>query len=111
MAATFETFQFIVEATPCNGSDCHGHPGNDLNLIPTGDELYEILTTTVAEKCENLPVVNPGDPENSALVRLLKGPCGELPQMPDGCIQDQGSCLPPQYVKAVEDWIAAGAPK
>lgn len=113
---TFETVQFVVEQTPCNGSDCHGHEGNPLDLkVDSPQELYDHLLSTVSARCGGLPVVAPGDPGNSALVRLLKGPCGDLAQMPDGCICDPdpfiNNCLPPQYVEAVEKWVEAGAPQ
>lgn len=113
---TFETVQFVIEQVPCNGSDCHGHPGNPLDLkVDTPQELYDHLLSTVSEKCGGLNVVAPGDPGNSAIVRLLKGPCGELAQMPDGCTCDPdpliNNCLQPEYVDAVEKWVAAGAPR
>lgn len=113
---TFETVQFVVEQTPCNGSDCHGHEANPLDLkVDSPQELYDHLLSTISVKCGELPVVDPGDPGNSALVRLLKGPCGDLAQMPDGCTCDPdpsiNNCLPAQYVEAVEKWVEAGAPR
>jgi hypothetical protein len=33
--------------------------------------------------------------------------------MPDGCFEDQFSnnCLEPEYITAIEQWIAMGAPQ
>jgi hypothetical protein len=102
---------FIIDAVPCNSSDCHGHEMNGLHLVGTADDMYEALLNTVSEPCENLPIVDPGNPEGSALVKLLNGPCGKLPHMPAGCSTEQGNCLADKYLKAVEDWITAGAPR
>jgi hypothetical protein len=77
--------------------------------------VYDHLINTVSEECGQLKVLVPGDPDASALVRLLKGPCGELPQMPAECDCDPvpyiNNCVSPEYVMAVEEWVRAGAPK
>jgi hypothetical protein len=112
--ATYDTFQQIVLATSCDSSDCHGEHA-DLVLRGTPDEVYDHLINTVSEECGGLKVVEPFDPDASALVRLLKGACGSLPQMPKECDCDPvpyiNNCIPPDYVAGVEEWIRAGAPK
>lgn len=110
VAATFETLRFVIMQAPCLGAGCHNDEQNPLNLR-LDDELHARLTTRVSEHCGNLPVVNPGKPAESALVAILKGPCGPTPRMPLGCVADaDGTCLPPEYIAAIERWIADGAP-
>lgn len=108
--ATFETVKLILTGTnpSCGGADCHG--GNTHNPLDlrVDDDLYLDLTTTISGPCGDIPVVNPGDPENSALVKLLKGPCGVIPRMPANCLEN---CVPDEYILAVEQWISNGAPE
>jgi hypothetical protein len=59
--------------------------------------------------CGNLKVVEPGQPANSALIKILKGPCGSTPRMPYDCMED--GCVPTDVVTALETWIANGAPQ
>ena len=74
--------------------------------------LYEVLTHHISVECGNIPVVTPGDPQKSALMKVLKGPCSDkVPQMPNGCRPEQGNCVPENYVAAIERWITLGAPK
>jgi hypothetical protein len=113
---TFETLKLVLTGThpPCNAADCHGPGGpNPLQYwVKDDDKLYETITHHVSVDCGNLPVVAPGHPERSALVKVLKGPCSvKVPQMPNGCTPEANNCLPAEYVAAIERWIALGAPK
>jgi hypothetical protein len=113
---TFETLKLVLTGThpPCNAADCHGPGGPNILQYPVGDadKLYGVLTSHVSVECGNIPVVTPGHPERSALVKVLKGPCsGKVPQMPNGCTPEANNCLPAEYVAAIERWIALGAPK
>lgn len=116
---TFETFKLIIQEYQCIGSDCHGgNEFNPLNLV-RDDGLYERITTFVSTKCEDLPFIDPGNPEGSALMRVITGPCGNLmqavpgaPVMPPGCTPGEGGgCIPPEHVAPVEEWIRLGAPE
>jgi Fe-S-cluster containining protein len=113
---TFATLRFVLTGTlpPCNAADCHG-PGGPNRLqypVKDPDRLYEVLTHHVSVDCGNIPVVTPGDPQKSALVKVLKGPCSaKVPQMPNGCRPELENCVPANYVAAIERWIALGAPK
>jgi hypothetical protein len=108
--ATFDTLKFVVEQAPCFGAGCHNDDQNRLDLRLDA-ELYTRITTLVSANCGDIPIVTPGNPEASALVKILKGPCGPTPRMPLGCIEDDDAmCIPAEYVAAIEQWIASGAP-
>jgi hypothetical protein len=108
---TFETVKAILQSNyGCSGADCHG--GNDHNVsLLVNSQLYMTLTTFIS-KCESLPLVTPGMPAQSALLKILNGPCGPIRQMPDGCTGgDFGNCLKPEEIAPVEQWILMGAPQ
>jgi hypothetical protein len=108
---TFETVKAILQSNyGCSGADCHG--GNDHNVsLLVNPQLYTTLTTFIS-KCESLPLVTPGMPAQSALLKILKGPCGPIRQMPDGCTGGEfGNCLKPEEIAPVEQWILMGAPQ
>lgn len=99
-------------AAPCHGLHGMAPPDHPLEL-PTNDDalLYTNLTTYVSKACNNTKLVTPGDPSQSALLTILRGPCGMTPRMPYGCSADNGDCIPDAYIAAVEHWIANGAPR
>jgi len=107
--ASFDTFKSLVP-THCFGGLCHDLPENPLKLT-VDDKLYTTLTTHMTKHCG--PVLTPGNPQDSALVKLLKGPCGETNRMPFGkCFEDgDEGCVSPEYIAAIEQWIAKGAPQ
>ena len=54
-------------------------------------------------------LVRPGSPEESSFLLVQRGgACGALDQMPFGCVD---TCTPPDYLEAVRQWIANGAPR
>lgn len=116
---TFDTLKFVLGATmpPCVASDCHGGTHMELPLLVVNDQLYTELTTHVSVACGNIPLVTPSNPEQSALVKILKGPCGvppdDIPRMPNGCIEDEfgSTCVPNDYIAAIEQWVRNGAPQ
>jgi hypothetical protein len=112
---TWDTVKLVLTGThpPCNGADCHGPGGPNIFQLPVKDDaaLYTSLTTHMSVDCGNIPVVTPGDPSKSALVKVLNGPCSaKVPQMPNGCTPADGNCLEPEYIAAVTTWVANGAP-
>src|SRR4051812_35421654 len=95
----------------CGGSDCH-NSGRTPNLFPDTDTtLYTTLTTYKVAKCGGRVLVKPCAPDDSAFYRAQSDPttCEMLPQMPFGC--GAGSCVQPDDLAMVRQWIAAGAPK
>jgi hypothetical protein len=118
---TFETVKLVLEGggpiTTCAAAPCHGvngmaPPGRPLELPLNNDQqLYTNLTTYVSTACGNIKLVSPCDPAQSALPRILKGPCGMAPRMPYMCTEQDGNCIPDEYIAAITQWIANGAPK
>lgn len=119
--ATFETVKLVLGGgggiMPCAAAPCHGvngvaPPGRPLELPPNDDDkLYMNLTTYVSKACGDLKLVTAGDPTQSAIIKILSGPCGMTPRMPYGCSADAGDCIPDEYIAAVAQWIANGAPR
>jgi len=90
----------------------------ELPLLVVSDQLYTELTTYVSVECGNIPIVTPGNPAQSALIKLLKAPCDDgigepIPRMPNGCTEDEfgNTCVPDEYIAAIEQWVASGAPQ
>jgi hypothetical protein len=120
-APTWSTVkQVLTEAIPgnppCASADCHGAGGpNPFQLNPhDSEQMYRSITTTIAKDCGNVPIVTPGKPKQSALLTALRGPCScSIPRMPRACDSDPNNnlCLPADYIAAIEQWIASGAPK
>jgi len=119
--ATFDTLKLILTMNQinCTGSDCHGGVTQRIDLRPSVDGLYERLTTTTSEVCGKL-IVSPGYPDESALLQVLTTGCGNvvpnceigvecIPRMPIECTEGV-DCIPPDYIEALRQWIANGAP-
>lgn len=109
--ASFATVRQVVVQAHCADASCHN--GEAKPRLQDDATLHATLTGHVSEACGNLPVVTPGAPERSALIKLLKGPCGGLPRMPSGCVSgpvEEYTCLPPVYIEAIERWVKNGAP-
>lgn len=106
--ASFSTLKAIIPLS-CFGGVCHDLPEHPLHLTVDAN-LYTTLTTHVTKNCG--VVVKPGSPQDSALVKLLKGPCGGTDRMPYGkCVEDgDEGCVSPENIAAIEQWIANGAP-
>lgn len=97
----------------CASASCHAvggmaPPGNPLTLS-IDSNLYTELTTHISQGCGNIPVVNPGHPDESALIKVLREGCGAIPRMPYQCSGD--ACIPDSYIAAVAQWIADCAPQ
>ena len=106
---SFNGFKSLIP-TSCFGGLCHDLPEHPLQL-KLDDQLYTTLTTHVTKECG--PLITKGSPQQSALVKLLKGPCGKTDRMPYGkCISDgDEGCVSPENIAAIEQWITQGAPQ
>jgi hypothetical protein len=102
---------------PCAAAPCHGvngmaPPGRPLELPPNDDaKLYANLTSFISIACGNAKLVTPGNTAQSAILKILAGPCGMTPRMPYMCSDQDGNCIPAEYIAAIRQWIANGAPK
>ncbi|HET6333535.1 MAG TPA: hypothetical protein VFG30_10000 [Polyangiales bacterium] len=118
---TFETVKLVLQGggpiMPCAAAPCHGvngmaPPARPLELPPNDDQkLYTNLTSYVSTACGNTKLVTPGNQAQSAILTILKGPCGMTPRMPYMCSDADGNCIPDEYIAAIAQWIANGAPK
>jgi hypothetical protein len=113
---TFETVKLTLRGggpiMSCASADCHGlgghaPPANPL-ILQNDANLYASMTSYVSAACGNIKLVNPGKPSESALTKILRGPCGSTPRMPNGC--SDAACIPEEYIVALEQWIANCAP-
>jgi|SRR5690606_27848708 len=108
----------------CASADCHsgGHEHSDVPLrLVQDDQLYMELLTHVSVKCGNIPAVDPGNPEGSALIKVLTQGCDEnllpgeepIPLMPYGCEKTEfdNSCVADEHIVVIEEWILNGAPE
>lgn len=111
---TFATFR--TEVYPmCTGGLCHDIGMEHKFYFKDGVNLYMALTTHVSMNC-GMPVITKGNPEMSALIKLLKEDCGTTLRMPyekcwAGDPQDSDFCVRPPLVAALEQWIRNGAPE
>lgn len=113
---TFDTVKLVLQGggaiMPCAAAPCHARggmapPGNPLTL-QNDDQLYGNMLGYVSRACGNVKLVDPGHPDQSALIKILSGPCGTTPRMPYMCSGD--ACIPDDYVAALAQWIASCAP-
>jgi hypothetical protein len=114
---TFATVKLVLAGggaiMPCASAPCHAAggnapPGHPLTLQDT-PQLYANMLSFVSSACGNIPLVNPGKPGESALLKILTGPCGATPRMPYMCSGD--ACIPAEYIAALSQWIASCAPE
>jgi hypothetical protein len=121
--ATWANVRSIIEpdsAQPggCFGADCHRQGEREPVMVgtisdPLSDtDLYNKLTTyRTSAKCGNRVLVKPCAPDDSAFYRAQAGTCGELPQMPFGCLPEFENCTPADKLEGLRQWIANGAPR
>ncbi|WP_437731322.1 hypothetical protein [Sorangium sp. So ce1335] len=109
IAPTFATVKSVIQMASCFGAGCHNDEMNPLDL-QIDEELRARMVSHISEACGGIPIVNPGKPEESALIKILKGPCGDTPRMPIECVNEgDAKCVPDDYIQAMAQWIADGA--
>lgn len=115
--ATFETvktaFLGFGAVDSCASAACHGAnglapPSKPLTLQNDAN-LYRNMTTYISHACGDIPLVNPGKPNESALIKILSGPCGTTVRMPFGCVDEH--CYDADLMGAISQWIANCAPE
>jgi hypothetical protein len=114
MAPVPGTFGAVAEIMRqnCGLPACHGGGVEGQDLVYTDiSTLHNVLLTTIVPECMGNPLVKPGDPANSALLKLPNWDCtdpsGGPFVMPQGCIDDP--CLQPAELSSITAWIMAGA--
>jgi hypothetical protein len=114
--ATFANVKDVVNNT-CFGSDCHTQGDREpfllaLGAAPLSDaDLYKKLTTYKTSMCGARMLVKPCAPEESAFYLAQAGMCGDIPQMPFGCVPAYDNCTPDDKLEGIRQWIANGAPR
>ena len=105
-SAAFAAVSSILGSN-CGIKGCHADKQSP-HFVP-GPLLYATLTgpNTVLAECGYTKFVEAGDPAKSALVRLMNRQCDGF-TMPPSC--NQATCLAAADLKALSDWIQAGAP-
>lgn len=117
--ATFaeDVFPVLDTTAKCaTGALCHGadgsSPGDFQVTAADPDSYYDLLTTFVIESGEKYVVAC--DPDNSKLLCNLKVSDGDNPRGACGkklMPIDPADAPTLAQIKAIEDWIACGAPK
>jgi hypothetical protein len=97
-------------SAPCHGDNGQAPPDKPLSL-QAGPNLYKTMTTYISHRCGDMPLVNKGKPNESALIKIMEPTaCGDpLFRMPFICMDEQ--CMPPDYMAAISAWIANCAPE
>lgn len=112
--ATWANVRDVVDNT-CHGSDCHTKGERALMLLDTASaplsdaDLYNVLTTYTTTKCGQRKLVKPCAPDDSAFFLAQAAMCGDLPQMPFGCVPAYYNCTPDDKLAGIRQWIAEGA--
>src|SRR6476620_8164613 len=112
--ATWANVRDVVDNT-CFGSDCHTTGDRAPTLLaissaPLSDaDLYKTLTTYKTTKCGQRVLVKPCSPDESAFVIAQAGTCGDVLQMPFGCLPQYDNCPPADKLEGIRQWIANGA--
>jgi hypothetical protein len=117
--ATWANIREIIEVGQpggCYGSDCHRQGEREPILLASSGQLsdaalYDKLTTYKTVTCGQRVLVKPCAPEESAFYVAQMGTCGDLPQMPFGCLPEFENCTAPDKLEGLRQWIASGAPR
>lgn len=102
---TLANVQATILSPKCGTSGCHVPGGSGLMPLRTTNESFANLVGVASIQKTNLNRVQPGDPDNSYIVRKLEGgPDITGQRMPFG-----GSRLSDTEIDLVRNWIANGA--
>ena len=103
MAPTFTELQEMIFVPFCT---CHTGANAPLGLVLNTDATYDLLVDEPSAQVPTLLRVEPGNPDNSYLIRKLEGgPDIAGAQMPRG-----GPPLSQETIDDVRAWITDGAP-
>lgn len=96
----------------CAFSSCHGQGGTASGLDLDATDLRGTLVNHQPSAETDMPLVDPGNPENSWLMKVIGEcePTTESGQVRNHMPRNAPTLLDPGLVAGVRDWIAAGAP-
>lgn len=97
---TFKGIQTKLFNTTCALSGCHGDNGTQANLLLVEGEAYTNLVNEQSYLFPQMVRVEPGDSENSLIIKVLRGELLQMP--PDGKLDDA-------IIDSVAMWINNGA--
>lgn len=103
LAATLESIQVNVFDASC--TVCHSGAAAPLGLRLDSVNSFTHLVGVPSVQVGSLLRVDPGDPDNSYLIRKLEGTASEGQLMPLG-----GPAIPQATIDFVRQWISDGAP-
>ena len=108
--ASLQSVKDSLFAPSCSFSACHGEAAAAGLDLHAADLHAELLGHAVAGT--TMPLVSPGDPDNSWLLRVLSRcePTDEQGHVGQHMPQNAPFLLDSALVNKVRDWIAAGAP-
>lgn len=97
---TFKGIQDKLLTTTCALSGCHGRNVTQANLLLVEGESYSNLVNIQSVLYPDYERVQPGDSENSLIIKVLRGELIQMP--PSGKLDDA-------IIDSVALWIDAGA--
>jgi hypothetical protein len=106
----FKLIQEEIFASSCDSQLCHSSltRQGDLDLSSEDVSYHNLVEKPAKSSKDGLMLVKSGDPENSFLIRKLRGildpAAGEGTSMPQGA-----PLLPESVLRVIEDWIRRGA--
>lgn len=102
-AVTFTSLQDTVLIPRC---DCHSGASAPLGMVLDTDATFEMLVNTPSVEVSELFRVEPGNPDDSYLVRKLEGG----PDIVGGQMPLGRTPLDQEEIDLFRQWIAEGAP-
>lgn len=102
---TLTNVQATILSPKCATSGCHVPGGTGPMPLRTTNESFANLVGVASIQKTNLNRVQPGDPDNSYIVRKLEGG----PDITDQRMPLGGSRLTDTEIDLVREWIANGA--
>lgn len=103
-SATLSAIQASVFTPSCAFSGCHGGAGAQQGLRLDDGFSFDNLVDVPSAQVPTMDRVEPGDPDNSYLVRKIEGTASVGVQMPLG-----GSPLDQALINDIRQWISDGA--
>jgi hypothetical protein len=106
-ALSFSQIQGQIFTPTCAKAGCHAASSGAGGIVLAAGVSYAQIVGRPAPEAPQLDLVKPGDPNDSYLVRKIRGDSdisgGRMPL-------DGPPYLTPQQIAGIEGWIQAGAP-